>query len=534
MATPSPDVSSLTPDQQLALQQFTSVTDSPPTTAIPLLQKCQWNAQIAITRFFDGDAETIDPVAEAARSQPPIPPQSQAGRRAETLMDNIPRPSLIRPANDGDGLDEAPRIVPTPDSQLSRPLPFPFPFSILLIPFNLTYTLFQRVFGFAGYLFPFLPRLLSRLYSGRTSGPSRDSGRRPLNPRDTAARFMREFEEEYGVTHSTVPFHEGGYAQAFDLAKRELKFLLVVLLSPEHDDTAAFVRETLLSPEVLAFVKDPKNEIVVWGGTVQDAEAFQVGTALGVTKFPYACLIVHTPKVSSTSMSRIATSTGPTTAAELVAKLQQAMAKQSSELAGLRAQRVEQEASRSLRQDQESAYERSLAQDREKARRKREEEAEREKSEREERERGEQKANAARLLAQWRRWRARGIAAEPGTEVKDAVRISLRMVDGERVVRRFAADAELEELYAFVECYGLLQSEAMKEQEEVTEEKVVQEPENYKDEYKFRLVSPMPREVYDLEKGGRIRDRIGRSGNLIVERVVGEDDDEEEEGEGDE
>ncbi|KAK5740937.1 UBX domain-containing protein 10 [Elasticomyces elasticus] len=527
MATP--DLSALSPEQSLALQQFTSVTDSPSVTAIPLLQKCQWNAQIAITRFFDGDSETIDPVAEAARSQPAPPPPPQAGsRRAETLMDNIPRSSLRRAADNG--LDEAPRVVPTPESQLSRPIPFPF--SVILLPFNLTYTIFQRVFGFVGYLFPFLPRLLSRLYSGRTSQPSRDSGRRPLNPRDTAARFMREFEEEYGVTHSTVPFHEGGYAQAFDLAKRELKFLLVVLLSPEHDDTGTFVRETLLSPEVLTFVKDPKNEIVVWAGTVQDAEAYQVSTALNVTKFPYACLIVHTPKVSSTSMSRIATSTGPTTAVELLAKLQTAMAKQSSELAGLRAQRMEQEASRSLRQDQESAYERSLARDREKARKKREEEVEKEKTEREERERGERRAEEKRRVELWRRWRARGIPGEPGAEVKDAVRISLRMVDGERVVRRFEAGAELEELYAFVECYDLVRGE--QEEEDVTQEKSVEKPEGYEHVYKFRLVSPMPREVYDLEKGGRIRDRIGRSGNLIVERVVGEDDEDEDEEEGDE
>ncbi|KAK4899759.1 UBX domain-containing protein 10 [Elasticomyces elasticus] len=525
MATPP-----LSPEQQLALQQFTSVTDSPTTTAIPLLQKCQWNAQIAITRFFDGDAETIDP---STLQQPPPPPPPQTGaRRAETLIDTIPRPPRRRAADND--LDEAPRVVPTPESQITRPMPFPF--SVLLLPFNLTYTLFQRLFGFAGYLFPFLPRLLSRLYSGRTSQPSRDSGRRPLNPRDTAARFMREFEEEYGITHGTVPFHEGGYAQAFDVAKRELKFLLVVLLSPEHDDTAPFVRETLLSPELLTFVKDPKNEMVVWGGTVQDAEAYQVATALGVTKFPYACLIVHTPKVSSTSMSRIATSTGPTTVAVLLEKFRQAMAKQTSDLSALRAQRQEQEASRSLRQDQESAYERSLAQDREKARKKKEEEAEKGMLEREARERGERRAEAKRRVELWRRWRARGIAAEPGTEVKDAVRISLRMVDGERVVRRFSSDADLEELYAFVECYDLLHGEEG-EEEEVTEEKSAEQPEGYEHVYKFRLVSPMPREVYDLEKGGRIRERIGRSGNLIVERVVAEDDedeDDEDEEEGDE
>jgi FAS-associated factor 2 len=32
--------------------------------------------------------------------------------------------------------------------------------------------------------------------------------------------------------------------------------------------------------------------------------------------------------------------------------------------------------------------------------------------------------------------------------------------------------------------------------------------------------------VYNLEKTGSLRERIGRSGNLIVERIVGEDDEE--------
>ncbi|KAK5122591.1 hypothetical protein LTR85_003854 [Meristemomyces frigidus] len=521
MASSALDITSLTEDQQLALQQYTSVTDQELDAALPLLQKCQWNAQIAITRFFDGDADTVDPVAEAARAAPP-PPPAQSARRAETLMDSIPtRPGGSRGRGAGNGLEVAPRVVPTPESQMTQPLPFPF--SILLLPFNLTYTIFQRVFGAVGYIFPFLPRLLSRFYSGRASQPSRDSGRRPLNPRDTAARFIREFEEEYGVTHGTLPFHEGGYAQAFDLAKRDLKYLVVVLLSPEHDDTAPFVRDTLLSPEFVNFAKQPSNNIVLWAGTVQDAEAYQVASALNVTRFPYACLIVHTPSVSSTAMSKIATSAGPITAPDLITKMQTAMQERSQELERIRSQRQEQQASRNLRQEQESAYERSLAADREKARKRKEEEAEKEKTEREERERAEQKANAARNLAQWRRWRAQSIPAEPGPEAKDVVRISLRLPSGDRVVRKFTPEAELEELYAFVECYDLLGEEAQ------TSEKEVQEPPGYEHEYKFRLVSPMPREAYEVEKGGRIRDRIGRSGNLIVEKIVSEEDEDKEE-----
>jgi FAS-associated factor 2 len=40
------DIGQLTEDQQLALQQFTSVTDQEIKDAIPLLQRCQWNVQV--------------------------------------------------------------------------------------------------------------------------------------------------------------------------------------------------------------------------------------------------------------------------------------------------------------------------------------------------------------------------------------------------------------------------------------------------------------------------------------------------------
>lgn len=99
--------------------------------------------------------------------------------------------------------------------------------------------------------------------------------------------------------------------------------------------------------------------------------------------------------------------------------------------------------------------------------------------------------------------------------------MSLRMPSGERVVRKFRAEADLEELYAFVECHKQLRN---------VSEKNALEPSDYEHTYRFRLVSPMPREVFDLEKGGSIRDRIGRSGNLIVEKIIGEEDDDEDEG----
>ena len=99
------------------------------------------------------------------------------------------------------------------------------------------------------------------------------------------------------------------------------------------------------------------------------------------------------------------------------------------------------------------------------------------------------------------------------------------MPDGERSVRRFAADAELEELYAFVECRQLGEEQEQEEEEE----KEAQRPEAYEHVFGFQLVSPMPREVFGLDQGGTIRGRVGRSWNLIVEKIAEDGDDEEDE-----
>ncbi|PSN74834.1 UBX domain-containing protein [Corynespora cassiicola Philippines] len=515
MADTGVDIAQLTEDQQAALQQYTAVTNQEIKDAIPLLQRCQWNVQIAIARFFDGEPAE-DPVAAAAASANVPPPQDT--RRQETLLNGF---SSSRSSTSSRPLiDPAPRIVPQPESQVTTQAPLLL--TLLFTPFNLVYSLLSKYFRFMGWLFPFLPRAWGRLTASNINRPATRAagGRRPLNPRDTAARFIREFDEEYG-SHE-LPFFENGYAQAFDLAKKNLQFLLVVLISPEHDETASFIRETLLNPDVVSFIRDPANNIILWAGNVQDPEAYQVSASLNCTKFPFSGLIVHTPQVSSTAMGVATRIAGPTPPGQYIAKLRQAMQAHSEPLNRVRAQRAEQQATRSIRQQQDSAYERSLATDRERARKKREEAERKAREEKEALEREQAAQRYAQNLEQWRRWRAASIPPEPpaSADVKDVVRISLRMPNAERVVRKFAADAHIEELYAFVECYDVLQAGGVEQDAE--------EPEGFEHEYKFQLVSPMPREVYELKAGGTIRERIGRSGNLIVERT---DLDSEDEGE---
>jgi FAS-associated factor 2 len=465
--------------------------------------------QIAITRFFDGEPAT-DALAEARAAQP------QDIRRQETLMSGFSSSSSRRAAPN---LEPAPRIVPQPENQVTFGSVNPI-LGILFTPFSLLYVAIARTLGLFGYLFPFLPRLFGRLL-GTSQGTIRRSasGRVALKPRDAAARFIREFEEEYGPNE--LPFFENGYAQALDAAKKDLKFLLVILLSPEHDDTSSYVRDTLLSATVVNYIKEPSNNVILWVGNVQDSEAFQVSTALSSTKFPFAAVICHTPAISSTAMSIVGRMVGPMTAQSFLSKIQRAVDQYAPGLTQTRRARQEQDASRSLREQQASAYERSLAADREKARIKKEAE-ERRKKEEDEAARAEyEKGMYEQNLTQWRSWRASKIQPEPSSDVKDAVRISLRMGDGERVVRKFAPNAEVEDVYAFVECYDVLNNpEALQEK--------VEAPKEFTHTYTFRLVSPMPREVLEIGKG-TIKDRIGRSGNLLVEKIVDDEDEDDEE-----
>lgn len=444
---------------------------------------------------------------EARAALASAPPTSRPSHR-ETLLNgssSFPRTPRGEPA---------PRIVPQPENETDRS-PSPI-LSILFTPFKLLYKIFSGSFSLFGYLFPFFPRLLS-VFATRTS-PSRSSlntiGRRPLNPRDTAARFAREFEEEYG-THS-LRFFENGYAQAYDLAKKDLKFLLVILISPEHDDNSIFIRETLLTETTVNYLNDPQNNIVLWAGNVQDSEAYQISNALNCSKFPFSALIAHTPQDSASTMSTIARISGLLPPSTYVPQLRTAMAQHSPLLERVRATRAEQQAAQNLRNEQNNAYERSLAHDRERAKLRREAESAKLKAEQEELARKKLELKKQLQEQEWKIWRAQQIHAEPRPEEKAVTRVSIRMRSGERVIRKFANTATIEELYAFVECYHIMLSEKHTEP--------ALQPEGYKHEYDFRLVSPMPRLVYDLESKGNVGDRLGNNGTLIVESVNSDDE----------
>lgn len=307
--------------------------------------------------------------------------------------------------------------------------------------------------------------------------------------------FPREPEHRGGGLTKlleALPVYKDGYAQAYDAAKRDSRFLLVLLTSPRHPAVHSFVA-VLESLEVQHFLQDP--DLVLWAGDVLEPEAYQVSVELGCTSLPGAVLIGEVNNSMSILAHLPSTSAFASTAKTVVQQHRAGLVK-------LRQERGSQQATRTLRQEQNSAYERSLAQDRAKAQLKREAEARSEAAELE----TQQAEKYRQYRDQWRRWRAERLVAEPDQSVLDKCRISFRLASGERIVRSFPSNASVEELYAFVDCLGYAQDPGSPAP-----------PKDYVHSYDFSLVAPMPRVLHAPDKEGVISSIIGKSGSLVVE-----------------
>lgn len=141
----------------------------------------------------------------------------------------------------------------TPTRNLNRPninRPFmatthsrPFLVTILFWPFGLAWNITWSIISFAckqtniplSIVAHFLFLLLARLFFSRPTITNRNR-----DPRVLAVEFIEKFESKYGSQH--VEFFKGGYSQALEKARKDLRFLLVILQSDDHDDTELFNR----------------------------------------------------------------------------------------------------------------------------------------------------------------------------------------------------------------------------------------------------------------------------------------------------
>lgn len=530
----------LTPEQEASLATFIEITNwqGEQEGAVRLLQSTNWNVETAVMLHFDGGVEQQQqppPQREAAPEQQPQSGNSNNNSIPTSLMEELHSAEPIH--------DEAPRVPNDSSPTIYRPQGttgigggFSIINTVLFSPVVWGYKMINTVLYFLSWLFPFFPRLTGYYPANRNATRAETTRENSWSSGEAAAaRFVQKFEETYntGQSDHLPPFFKGGYTQALEHAKTNLKYLVVILLSDEHELTPKFSRDVLLSEQVLGLLN--RSDVVLWTGNVKESEAYQVANGLQATKFPFASLIAPSPKTPTSNvlvmsvLTRLKAMTDP---AAFVSALEEKMEAHQPKLMSLVLDKQEREMSRRLREEQDSAYERSLAADRERERQAREEREAQERAEQDRKQKEQEREERERLMALWKRWRARQLRAKFDSLNNDAdkktAKISLRFSTGERVIQKFDPDSPVEEVYAFVECYDALQQIINNNDESEYDD--VDQPEGYVHKYNsFELVSPMPRKVLSADTTMTIKEEptLWPNGSLVVELTDDEESDEE-------
>ncbi|KAG0028199.1 hypothetical protein BGZ82_008548 [Podila clonocystis] len=312
-------------------------------------------------------------------------------------------------------------------------------------------------------------------------------------------------------------------ARALNKAKNDLKFLVVYLHSDEHDATDKYCKETLADSELLSYLV--VNEMIIWGGNVKETEGFQVATTLQTVRYPFLGVIAlsqPTAGSSATKMVLIDRIEGPSTAEQIIERLTQQVNRQSAALDRLRSERRERDMAREIRQQQDDAYQQSLRADREKARQQREAQEAADKLKQEQERIVAEKEAALNRRERHLKYLYENLPEEPTAGETGCARLSFKLWNGERVIRRFRGTEPVEHVYIFIETIEFRENGAKAELQLEAEEHV-----GYKHEYDFVLISPFPRtKIVNREALIKDEPALWPSASLVVELVEEDEGDE--------
>lgn len=358
-----------------------------------------------------------------------------------------------------------------------------------------------------------------------------------------AQRFRQYYEQRYGTVHA--PFFDGTHQEAATAARTELKHLVVVLVSLEHDDTDKMC-QLLANTDVESYLA--QSQYVVWVGDARCSEAYAVADGLQVLAYPFVAVSTLRSQPVAIGGGRTGQQMGmqmvvrmdglpsanasvDTMAEMLIQTMAEAVQRHEHNIEAARQEQNGREAERRLREQQNAAYEASLARDQEREREKKErEEKERELRELEEKQQQELEREKERRN-QWR-WATFGrLCAQQKQEdaASSRCKLSLRLEDGTRVVQAFSGDKTIQDVIDFVET-----REVASEWEQTgtspfgSDLSAIKFPECHDHEHDFKLVSQLPRVVFK-DSAATLKDALTAEGlwpaaALIVEPFFVDDE----------
>ncbi|QPG76023.1 hypothetical protein FOA43_003409 [Brettanomyces nanus] len=540
------------------LQQFKEVTNYDESTeqekVLKLLRVCNWNLDSACVRYFDNDFPTLlddetlnHEVNASINERPPmrdpfngagIGGSASAGVFDNRFLDLIPKlPKAVTISNNWKfqiGILHGQNINRGHVSMLA-----PVVFILMLFP-RLLWALGWGLDKLLGSTFPNVFRFL-----GYRTGPT-DFPRRPLylTKEEISHYDIKNYIDETLGETSDLPVFRGGFNDAFNRSKSELKWLVCVLLNSQSDTSRKFVKTYLNDERFIEFVK--RDQMILYIGDVSYPEPHEVGQVYCAYSVPFISLISNVSATGTTMpmmsvVSKHQSFEGdkrftPEERRKLMRRLTRIVQRYEPQLIVQRTDKQEADLSRVLREQQDSAYQESLIKDMKKQEQKKrkqiiqqqqleEEERQRESSER--RKRLRKAAIYHYYIQKYNRDTSSWIRGEYTT-------IQLRNNKGQRVIRKFNKEDTTFDVFMFVECRDYLlahgdQSEncAIKVLKADSKDEQTDGPFEYK--FKFDLISPMPRLRLNPDREQFLAEvgELWPNGSLLIEKVDEEETDSE-------
>ncbi|KAI0290930.1 hypothetical protein B0F90DRAFT_1651679 [Multifurca ochricompacta] len=462
--------------------------------------------------------------------------------------------------------------------------------SILTFPFHVLASIIRFIFHTLRIPIPHVPFSSLNFYRPLIPRPSSRS-----DPYAVSDRWIRSLEEETGAhclsRASLVPhagpstpqsqnsnlrsrvstgsprllpdFTLGSYDEILRLCQSDIRIGCVILVSSEHDDVPDFKRNTLTDPTLVDLLH--KHEFIVWGGDVREREAWSAAQKLQATTFPFVAFIaLQPPRASSfigptsrtssspslTILSRhqgpAAPTSAPTSARSLVDHIvHQLLPRVMPFLRSLRLAATERAHERALREEQDAAFRESARRDREKEALRAEEArrtAELEKVEMEHRRAvDEARARIAYARGRWQQESRQLLIPLDQSPDADSIRMTIRLPDGQRLVRLIARNSTVTSLYCLVDAHftptNSIDTEINPSVAESNLRELIhssgQPAETW---WGFSLFTAYPRQAIPWRPAVRLVDIEGlrNSGQIVVEmvskKVEGEKDDQDDDG----
>ncbi|OWB78273.1 hypothetical protein B5S32_g2463 [[Candida] boidinii] len=403
-------------------------------------------------------------------------------------------------------------------------------------------------------------KTLSSLESS-TRDVSTDSG-------ENYSYFKDYINELVGETTDLTIF-EGSFNEAFNKSKSELQWLMVILVNSNSDLSKTFVKSYLNNHNFIKFIND--NNIILYCGDVAYAEPFEVGKTYRAYSLPYVCLVSNVSATGAShplmsivtkyqnfqtllnkaSQSAASTSSATTPRSDpynvkkLIKSLQRVLDKYEPQLITQRYDKQEADFARLLRQQQDEAYELSLLKDKQRA----EERKQKELIESLERQRIEDEIKLKLLREEQRKLfiisNIKSILIDKEEALNNAVKgdyttIQLRTHHGLRIIRKFLKNDSLYDLFLFAECKLFIhetihesdspnkkESDVINELLESLDTSNLEILNDYIHEFKFELVSPMPRCKFQPSKDIKLSTEkvLWPNGSILIEKSSYDDED---------